>query len=201
MVIDWYAWAQKQGKTIDATTAYAIPFSELIEALRFQGMSPEDVREGDILIVRSGYIEQYESLPEDKAAALHELYKTQKPENIGVEPSKELLEFLWEKRVAAVCGDSRSFEVWPCTQLQWHLHEWLLAGWGMPIGELFDLKELSRQCTERKRYTVFLSTSPMNVSLPLPCASPTPSLCDFVLIIVNQVEGGVASPPNAIAYF
>jgi kynurenine formamidase len=164
VLIDWYAWAQAQGKVVDATTAHAIPFSELLEALRHQGMSLDDVREGDILVVRSGYIEQYESLPEDKANSLHELYKTQKPENIGVEPSRELLEFLWEKRVAAVCGDSRSFEVWPCTQLQWHLHEWLLAGWGMPIGELFELKELSRVCAEKKRWTVFLSTSPMNVS-------------------------------------
>lgn len=166
VVIDWYAWAQTQGKAVDGTTAYAIPFSEFVETLRYQGMSLEDVREGDILIVRTGYIEQYESLPEDKAAALHELYKTQKPENIGVEPSKEFLKFLWEKRVAAICGDARSFEVWPCTQLQWHLHEWLLAGWGMPIGELFDLQELSRLCAEKKRWTVFLSTSPMNVSLP-----------------------------------
>jgi hypothetical protein len=165
VVIDWYAWAQTQGKQVDGTTAYAIPFSELVETLRHQGMSLDDIREGDILIVRSGYIEQYESLPEDKAAALHELYKTQKPENIGVEPSKELLGVLWEKRVAAVCGDSRSFEVWPCAQLEWHLHEWLLAGWGMPIGELFDLRELSRSCAERKRWTVFLSTSPMNVSV------------------------------------
>ncbi|KAH8844422.1 hypothetical protein MCOR27_011467 [Pyricularia oryzae] len=176
VLIDWYRWARAQSRVIDATTAHPIPFSELMEALRHQGMSPDDILQGDILIIRSGYIEQYESLAEEKAAELNEMYKTQKPSNIGVEPSRELLEFLWEKRIAAVCGDSRSFEVWPCTQLEWHLHEWLLAGWGMPIGELFELNGLSEACAEKKRWTTFLSTSPMNV------------------------EGGVASPPNAIAY-
>jgi hypothetical protein len=44
------------------------------------------------------------------------------------------------------------------------LHEWLLAGWGMPIGELFYLEELSKKCKELGRYTFFLSSSPMNVS-------------------------------------
>lgn len=164
VLIDWYRWARAQSRVIDATTAHPIPFSELMEALRHQGMSPDDILQGDILIIRSGYIEQYESLAEEKAAELNEMYKTQKPSNICVEPSRELLEFLWEKRIAAVCGDSRSFEVWPCTQLEWHLHEWLLAGWGMPIGELFELNGLSEACAEKKRWTTFLSTSPMNVS-------------------------------------
>lgn len=59
-------------------------------------------------------------------------------------PFPELLAFLWDNKLAAVAGDSRSFEVWPCKELDWHLHEWLLAGWGMPIGELFYLEELAR---------------------------------------------------------
>jgi hypothetical protein len=32
------------------------------------------------------------------------------------------------------------------------LHEVLLAGWGCPIGELFDLEKLAEQCRKLGRY-------------------------------------------------
>ncbi|KAL3493360.1 hypothetical protein BJX62DRAFT_249749 [Aspergillus germanicus] len=180
ILIDWYTWAQSQNKSIDATSAHDIPFSELLETLKYQNMDPTSTfRPGDILVVRSGYIAQYTEMSDSKRAHLSEAYKTQKPANIGVKPSEELLRFLWDTGIAAVCGDSRSFEVWPCKaeDEEWHLHEWLLAGWGMPIGELFDLEELARVCSNLGRYTFFLASEPVNV------------------------PGAVASPPNALAFF
>ena len=161
---DWYAWALKQGKQIDATTSYAVPFSEILEALESQGFDRKEFRKGDILIIRFGYLRQYADMDENKRQKLDEHYKTHKPDNIGVEPSEEFLKFLWDLQLAAVAGDTRSFEVWPCTKLEWHLHEWLLAGWGMPIGELFDLEELSEICASTGRYTFFLASAPMNAS-------------------------------------
>ncbi|RMJ03317.1 hypothetical protein CDV36_015156 [Fusarium kuroshium] len=175
--IDWYAWAQKQGLEVDAMSSHEVPFSELIEALKFQGMDLDIFKPGDILVIRFGYLEQYENMSQEKRQHLHNLYKTQKPDNIGLKPSKELLRFLWDRKIAAICGDSRSLEVWPCKDTEWHLHEWLLAGWGMPIGELFYLEELAKMCSSSGRYTFFMSSSPMNV------------------------PGAVASPPNALAFF
>lgn len=160
---DWYAWALKQGKQIDATSSHAVPFSEILEALESQGFNRKEFRKGDILIIRFGYLRQYADMDEKKRQKLDEHYKTHKPDNIGVEPSEELLKFLWDSQIAAVAGDTRSFEVWPCTKLEWHLHEWLLAGWGMPIGELFDLEELSEICASNGRSTFFLASAPMNV--------------------------------------
>ncbi|BAE57051.1 unnamed protein product [Aspergillus oryzae RIB40] len=165
ILVDWYKWAQRNGRVVDAMTAHSVPFTELLEVIQDQGLSSDDFRAGDIILFRFGYISQYENMPEEKRARLDEVYKRQKPENIGIEPSEELLRFLWEKRIAAVAADSRSFEVWPCTEIEWHLHEWLLAGWGMPIGELFDLEELSIACDEANRYTFFLTSSPMNLGL------------------------------------
>jgi hypothetical protein len=55
------------------------------------------------------------------------------------------------------------------------MHEVFLAGWGMPIGEMFDLEALAVECRKRDRWTFFLCSEPLNV------------------------KGGVASPPNAIA--
>lgn len=45
----------------------------------------------------------------------------------------------------------------------------------MPIGESWDLEELSRACVEQNRWTFMLTSQPLN--------------------LVN----GVASPPNAMA--
>ncbi|KAK7913892.1 hypothetical protein PG985_011595, partial [Apiospora marii] len=179
--IDWYTWATEyKSLEVDAMSSYAIPFPELLEALRFQGLDPATAfRPGDILLVRSGYLAQYEGMTEARRAELDRRYQTSKPDNIGLRPSRELLAFLWDNRLAAVAGDSRSFEAWPCAEpdSDWHLHEWLLAGWGMPIGELFYLEGLARHCKAVGRWTFFLASAPMNV------------------------PGGVASPPNALAFF
>lgn len=59
----------------------------------------------------------------------------------------------------------------------YRMHETLLSGFGMPIGELFDLERLARACAEHSRWTFFVTSQPLNV------------------------VGGVASPPNAIAVF
>ncbi|KAH7183387.1 uncharacterized protein B0J16DRAFT_401691 [Fusarium flagelliforme] len=175
--IDWYSWAFNAGIQIDGMTSHEIPFDQIIKTLEYQSMSLDSFRAGDIIVIRFGYLAQYENMDSTKREHLNELYKTQKPDNIGLKPSKELLKFLWNTKIAAICGDARSLEVWPCKDLEWHLHEWLLAGWGMPIGELFYLEELSKRCKELGRYTFFMSSSPMNV------------------------PGAVASPPNALAFF
>jgi hypothetical protein len=57
------------------------------------------------------------------------------------------------------------------------MHEYLIAGWGMPVGELFDLEALSRICKEEKRWEFFVTSAPLNM------------------------PGGVSSPPNCIAIF
>ena len=52
-----------------------------------------------------------------------------------------------------------------------------VAGWGMPIGELFDLEKLGEHCKKVGKWSFFLVSKPTNV------------------------PGGVASPPNAVAIF
>lgn len=61
------------------------------------------------------------------------------------------------------------------TEKEWHLHPILLAGWGTPIGELFDLDELAKLCEKNKRWSFFFTSAPLNYT------------------------GAVASPPNAMA--
>ena len=56
-----------------------------------------------------------------------------------------------------------SFEAWPCQNQEFWLHEWLLAGWGLPIGELFDLEKLGEECKKRGRWSFFFSSVPLKV--------------------------------------
>lgn len=63
---------------------------------------------------------------------------------------------------AGVAGDSPTFEVWPVPKLD-HLHQSLLALWGCPIGEMWDLEVLARKCRERGRWTFFMSSAPANM--------------------------------------
>lgn len=58
-----------------------------------------------------------------------------------------------------MASDAISLKVYPPKESYLHngermdvpgvfLHKCLIAGWGMPVGELFDLEELSRICQE-----------------------------------------------------
>lgn len=63
---------------------------------------------GDILIIRSGYIAAFDTLPKDEA----EKYASVVPPSLsGVEQSEEVLEWIWEN-FSAVAGDQPSFECW-----------------------------------------------------------------------------------------
>lgn len=94
---------------------------------------------------------------------------------IGIESSEDTLRWIWEKQFSAVAGDMIAFEAVPFQSKTHWLHEWLLAGWGMPIGELFDLERLASECRRLGKWSFFFSSVPLNV------------------------PGGVASPPNGVA--
>lgn len=38
-----------------------------------------------------------------------------------------------------------------------------LSGWGCPLGELWDLRELSAKCAELNQITFFLTTMALNI--------------------------------------
>jgi hypothetical protein len=113
----------------------------------------------------------------------------------GLGQGRDVTEWLWQSQFSAVVADSPGFEcnrklstinpraavtkstLIAASDPAWSLHPILLAGWGTPIGELFDLENLSSICKSLKRWTFFLTSAPLNF------------------------PGAVASPPNAIAFF
>ncbi|PSK55911.1 hypothetical protein B9Z65_4789 [Elsinoe australis] len=172
VLLDHLAWRKSRGVEVarhDAFKTGAIPLSELKEVAAWEGV---EIKFGDVLFIRSGFIAAHSQMDREE---LEVLRKQMPPGFYGVEQSEELLKWVWEN-FSAVAGDQPSFESWP-TAKDWSCHEVFLAGWGLPIGELFDLEKLSEHCAKTKRYSFFLSSEPCNV------------------------PGGVASPPNALAIF
>jgi hypothetical protein len=49
------------------------------------------------------------------------------------------------------------------SQKDWMMHEVLLAGWGCPIGEFFDLEKLAEHCQKVGRYEFFVTSEVCNV--------------------------------------
>jgi len=135
-----------------------IPLSHLLKVAESQNVI---FRPGDILIIRSGFTKSYNSMLTEDIEAATAKYP---PSCIGLQQSEEILRWIWDTGFAAVAGDMPALETMPFQNAEHILHEWLLAGWGVPIGELFDLERLAVECREAKKWTFFFSSMPLHVS-------------------------------------
>ena len=94
----------------------------------------------------------------------------------GVESTSAMCEWLWDNRFAAIGTDCPAVEPWPWDfKDEGALHYRTLSLLGLPLGEQFVLDDLAADCAADKRYEFMLVSAPMNL------------------------EGGIASPPNAVA--
>jgi kynurenine formamidase len=155
------------GKSINYTKPESIPLEDVQATLALQE-SP--LCYGDVLLIRIGWTKFYVSA---SAETKEELAKeTVVP---GIEGSKRVAEWLWDNHLAAVASDSPALEALPKSEGEDFLHFHMLAFFGMPIGEMWNLEDLADDCAEDGRYDFFITSAPLNV------------------------PGGVGSPPNAIA--
>ncbi|KAF2643110.1 putative cyclase [Massarina eburnea CBS 473.64] len=167
VLIDFVSYAKRKGIKYDALDFYAVPLKvakEIAEECNFSFQA------GDIVLLRTGFTTAF-------AAATLETKKTIMQKSPfkypGLESNFQVLAWLWDTKIAAVAGDCPGFEAWPPSEHA--MHNILLAGFGMPIGEMFALDDLAEECERLKRWTFFFTSQVLNV------------------------RGGVASPPNAIA--
>ncbi|KAF1835949.1 hypothetical protein BDW02DRAFT_567553 [Decorospora gaudefroyi] len=173
VLLDVYAWAQKEKKGFDPFTTHNITADDLCACAKAQGVS---FQTGDILLVRTGFVPTYRALtPEEKAqrGALGMREHTY----AGLEATESMKDFLHDHYFAAAASDTLGFEAWPPSSIEDSLHACMLPLWGMPIGELWDLDGLAEKCGEVQRWSFLLVSKPWDL------------------------PGGVASPPNALALF
>ncbi|KAG9600511.1 hypothetical protein KCU77_g3280, partial [Aureobasidium melanogenum] len=176
VLLDYARYADSRGIKYDPLGSQAIPLAELRACAEHQGTT---FKEGDILMIRFGWTKGYQALDDAGRSAWA---KRSPVELIGVQTSKEMAEWLWDTGFGAVAADTVAFERQPFDPAgepggleRISLHEILLGGWGMPIGEMWDLEAISEACDRHKRYTFFLTSMPLNI------------------------PGGVAGPANVTA--
>jgi kynurenine formamidase len=168
VLIDYRRWAEGRGITYSPGERHEITVTALQEAADLQGVRIEP---GDILLVRSGWIAWYLSLDAAARARLADAPVTA----VGLAQGEETLRYLWNNHFAAVAGDTVAFEAFPAHPERGFMHETILALWGLPIGEMFNLEALAEDCAQDGSYEFFFTSAPLNKL------------------------GGVASPPNALA--
>lgn len=175
----------EQGRPIDHFGGQAVTVDDLEQTLAAQGT---DIRQGDILLIRFGWLEWYRTVatPGIRASMADRLVHP------GLLQSHDLVGWLWDRRISMVAGDNFALECWPATpespfyaadegfgaSRDPHagiMHRALIALLGMPIGELWDLDALASTCARDGRYTCLLTVSPL------------------------PIVGGVGSPANAMA--
>jgi kynurenine formamidase len=175
LLLDYYAYMIAHNIATSPLTD-SIPFSSLMACMKWQQSlsgSPVEITPGTIVLIRSGYHAAYSLLSPAEEKLAGQLHP---PCTGGVSQDLELLKWLWDNEIAAVGGDSVSFESFPAKEdAGWLFHEVLLAGWGMPIAEILWLEDIAKTCQEKGKWTFFVASSPLNV------------------------KGGVASPVNIMA--
>lgn len=178
VILDYPRYLEKTGEMkVNALEANSISADTLKDMLKQTGVQ---TRDGDVLLLRTGFTRDYSALsaPERKALA------SKPPTFLGVQSSKAVAQWIWESGFAAVAGDAPSFEMSPLvgdhnkpgglwSGEAWEeemqggglLHQWLLGGWGVMIGEMWDLEGLCEKAAELNRATCFVSSMPLKVRL------------------------------------
>lgn len=170
VLVDILALRRAEGRPADPMRKDAFTVAEIERALDAQGTV---LQPGTILLLRTGWMEAYERLDDERRQAMSSFENV---ESLGLEPSRETVAWLWNHRVAAIGTDCPAVEPAPLELAdEGLLHYRALPLLGLPLGELFSLAALAEDCAADNRYEFMLVSAPLNV------------------------EGGIASPPNAVA--
>ncbi|KAJ5041285.1 uncharacterized protein L3040_005833 [Drepanopeziza brunnea f. sp. 'multigermtubi'] len=152
VLLDYAAWAASQDLTpaLVATTEIPVADLERVGLPGRRGLLPRRH-----LAHPPGFVAALAALS-DAGASAHAADNSLAA--IGVQACEKSLRWIWERRFAAVARDMPAFEALPFQSRT----PWLLAGWGMPVGELFDLGRLAAECARLGKWTFFFSTVPLN---------------------------------------
>lgn len=165
-LIDVFRYCTAQGRRINPLTDEVYTTAELKAAARYYHV---ELKPGTIVLVRTGWMQAYLQTTDEERRQ-----DAPKRRSIGVERSTELMEWLWNNRIAAIASDCPAVEPAPI-EGKGILHHRALFLLGLPLGELFDLEQLAEDCALDGVAEFMLVSAPLNL------------------------QGGIASPPNAVA--
>jgi kynurenine formamidase len=130
---------------------YAITGDDLDRGLAF---AKADVREGDVVLVRTGHVPWYYELKDKRE------FWTGAP-GLGM----STVQWLHDRRVAAIALDTVAAEVQPAETAGavLPLHGLLIRDLGLTIGELFDLEPLAASCADDGVYEFLFVAPPLRI--------------------------------------
>ncbi|MGW4338453.1 cyclase family protein [Rhodococcus koreensis] len=143
-----------------------------------------ELRTGDILCIRTGWIEHYKSLDRTARVDLAEASNRLAFETPGLAPAADIGRLVWDNGVVAVAMDNPGIEPFPppmtggdqpAPDSENLVHTQLLTALGVLLGEFFDFDDLAAACASDGRYDFLFTSAPL------------------------RIIGGIGSPPNAIA--
>lgn len=154
----------------DPLTELPITANDLRAVASAQGT---EIRAGDVVCVRTGWLAAYRSLPRSEREAI----SAQKSglSSIGLAADEGTAELLWDWHVAAISADNPAVELAPGDPEVGSLHRRLLGLLGIPLGELFDFDVLAPRLRALGRSDFFFVSVPLNL------------------------VGGLGTPGNAVA--
>ena len=132
------------------------------------------LRPGDVLILRTGWMEWYRGLP----AADRDRMRGTVGKSLacpGLDAAQETAGFLWDRGVAGVAVDNVACEALPVEKPKGFQHRRLIPLLGMAVGEFWWLPELAEHCAATGHHDVLLVSAAL------------------------RVPSGVGSPANALA--
>jgi hypothetical protein len=177
ILVDLDGYRTSLGEPIDHAGGEPLSLDLIRDALAAQSLS---VREGDILMLHTGWCEWFLALAPEGKQQVRESRKVS-----GVAQSQDFSAWAWDSRLAVLAADNFAFECLPVVNGSpfelsapndhGMMHQQLLAKLGMPLGELWKLGPLARHMRTTRTWDAFITVKPLNVT------------------------GGTGSPANATA--
>ena len=173
VLIDFPRYVESGGRAWVPNEKYSITGEEIEACAAHEGV---ELRSGDILLLRTGWLAWHKTLDEAGRAALKGRATGENAIGVpGLDGSKATAGWLWDRQIAAIAADNVALEALPVVPEVGFQHRRVIALQGMPIGEFWDLDELAEDCAADGRYEFFLVSAPL------------------------YIPGGVGSPINAYA--
>lgn len=174
ILADVAAYCAGRGVPLVYDKRFPISGALITDTLEEQGT---EVREGDVLLIRTGWLGWYGGLDDAERDAMAKRLNADRAQIAlpGLDPSRETVAWLWDRQIAALAFDNPTAETLPYVAEEGWAHTRLLPLLGLTLGELWKLDGLAAVCRTERRYSFLLSAPPLNL------------------------RGGVGSPANAYA--